>query len=253
MHGIYPGFQSWQAGISVAMDPDSGRKTVILACSVMRTEIGEVLSPGTDVEVRYLEQALHRTPHLMTGRLQAEIDAVSSYAGRIVLGYGLCSNGIVGVIARRQRISVPRCHDCIALFLGSRASYDALFNKFPGTYYLTPGWIEANKDPLGIVEFDYAPRVGSETAIWAMQEELRHYTHIALISSGLTGIEPYRRRAKENAAFFGKEYLELAGTLDYFRKMVRPDPLDQGIVSDDFVSIAEGQHLTQEMFLSLPE
>ncbi len=219
----------------------------------MRTEIEEVLSPDTEVEVRYLEQALHRTPHLMTGRLQAEINAVSGYAGRIVLGYGLCSNGIVGVAARQQRIIVPRCHDCIALFLGSRASYDELFHKIPGTYYLTPGWIEEKKDPLGIVEFDYTPRVGSETAIWAMQEELKHYTHIALISSGLGDIAPYRRRAKENAAYFGKEYLELTGTLDYFRKMARPDPLDEGLVPDDFVSIGEGQHLTQEMFLSLPE
>lgn len=219
----------------------------------MRTEIEEVLSPDTEVEVRYLEQALHRTPHLMPGRLQAEIDAVAGYAGRIVLGYGLCSNGLVGVAARQQSIIVPRCHDCITLFLGSRASYDELFHKTPGTYYLTPGWIEEKKDPLGIVEFDYTPRVGSETAIWAMQEELKHYTHIALISSGLTDIEPYRRRAKENAACFGKEYLELTGTLDYFRKMARPDLLDDGMVPDDFISIAEGQHLTQEMFLSLPE
>lgn len=228
-------------------------KTVILACSVMRTELETVLAQATATEVRFLEQALHRTPHLMTGRLQAEIDAVPGDAGRIVLGYGLCSNGIVGVVARQQGIIVPRCHDCIALFLGSRAVYDALFHKIPGTYYLTPGWIEGKKDPLGIVEFDYAPRVGSETAIWAMREELKNYTYIALINSGLKGIEPYRQRAKENAAFFGKEYLELTGTLDYFRKMARPDLLDEGMVPDDFVSIAEGQQLKQEMFLSLPE
>ncbi|MGP8051452.1 MAG: DUF1638 domain-containing protein [Desulfobaccales bacterium] len=228
-------------------------KTVILACSVMRAEIEEVLSPDTDIEVRYLEQALHRTPHLMTGRLQAEVDAVASYAGRIVLGYGLCSNGIVGVAARQQTIIVPRCHDCIALFLGSRASYDELFHKIPGTYYLTPGWIEEEKDPLSIVEVEYTPRVGSETAIWAMQEELKHYTHIALISSGLTDIEPYRRRALENAAFFGKEYLELTGTLDYFRKMACPDPGDEGLVPEEFLSIPQGQQITQEMFLSLPE
>jgi Protein of unknown function (DUF1638) len=228
-------------------------KTVILACSVMRTEIEEVLPPDNEVEVRYLEQALHRTPHLMPARLQAEIDAVSGYAGRIVLGYGLCSNGIVGVLARRQRLIVPRCHDCITLFLGSRPAYDELFHKIPGTYYLTPGWIEEKKDPLSIVELEYTPRVGSETAIWAMREELKHYTHIALISSGLTDMEPYRRRAKENAAFFGMEYLELTGTLDYFRKMVRPDLLEEGEVPEDFVSIAEGEHLTQEMFLSPPE
>jgi hypothetical protein len=222
--------------------------TVILACSIMRNEIDEVVRGETGFEVRYLEQALHRTPQLMTGRIQAEIDAVSGYAGRIVLGYGLCSNGVAGVVAGRQRIIMPRCHDCIALFLGSRAAYSELFNEMPGTYYLTPGWIEEKKDPLGIVHDDYTPRVGAETAVWVMQEELKHYTHIALISSGLTDIESYRQRAKENAAFFGKQYLEIQGNLNYFRKMIQLGTVDDGVCPDDFVCVPPGLRITQEMF-----
>jgi hypothetical protein len=222
--------------------------TVIVACSIMRTELEEVLRAAAAVEVRYLEQALHRTPHLMTGRIQTEIDAVSSYAGRIVLGYGLCSNGVAGVVAGRQGIIIPKCHDCIALFLGSRAAYVELFNKNPGTYYLTPGWIEEKKDPLGTVQDEYTRRVGYETAVWAMREELKHYTHIAMISSGLTDIETYRQRAKENAEFFGKQYIEIKGNLDYFRKMVCPDIFDEGICSDDFVFVSSSLPITQEMF-----
>jgi hypothetical protein len=222
--------------------------TVILACSIMRTELEEVLRGSAGVEVRYLEQALHRTPRLMTGRIQAEIDAVSSYADRISLGYGLCSNGVAGVVAGRQGIVIPKCHDCIALFLGSRAAYVELFNKNPGTYYLTPGWIEEKKDPLGIVHDDYTPRVGSETAVWAMREELKNYTHIAMISSGLTDIESYRQRAKENAEFFGKQYIEIKGNLDYFRKMVCSDTFDEGVCSDDFVFVSSSLQIAQEMF-----
>ncbi|MGA2939433.1 MAG: DUF1638 domain-containing protein [Syntrophobacteraceae bacterium] len=222
--------------------------TVILACGIMRAELDEVLRGAAGVDVRYLEQALHRTPHLMTGRIQTEIDAVSSYADRIVLGCGLCSNGVVGVAAGRQGITMPRCHDCIALFLGSRAAYDELFNKIPGTYYLTPGWIDEKKDPLGIVQDDYTPRVGYETAVWAMRQELKHYTHIALISSGLADIEACRQRAKENAAFFRKQYIEIKGNLDYFRKMICSDTCNRGICPDDFVFVPSNLEITQEMF-----
>lgn len=222
--------------------------TVILACSIMRTELEEVLRGASGFEVRYLKQALHRTPRLMTGRVQAEIDAVSSYAGRIVLGYGLCSNGVAGVVAGPQGIIIPRCHDCIALFLGSRAAYVELFNKNPGTYYLTPGWIEEKKDPLGIVQDEYIQRVGYETAVWAMGEELKHYTHIAMISSGLTDIEAYRQRAKENTEFFGKQYIEIKGNLDYFRRMVSSDASDEGVRSGDFVFVSSNLPITQEMF-----
>jgi len=223
----------------------SEERIVVIACSIMKNELEEVVSNKPGIEIRYLEQALHRTPLLMPSRIQNEIDAVSEYAGRIVLGYGLCSNGIVGVIARRQPLLIPRCHDCITLLLGSRTAYAELFDRIPGTYYLTPGWIEEKKDPLSIVEDDYAPRVGYESAVWVMQEELKHYTHIALISSGLIDIGPFRERALKNAAFFEKEYLELSANLDFFRKMA-------GIVeagADDFVTIAPGAEVTQEMFL----
>lgn len=222
--------------------------TVVVACSIMRAELEEVTKGAAGVEVRYLEQALHRTPHLMKDRIQTEMEAVCGYADRIVLGYGLCSNGVVGVVAGRQGIIIPKCHDCISLFLGSRAAYDDLFDKIPGTYYLTPGWIEEKKDPLGIVEDDYTPRVGRDAAVWVMQEELKHYTHIALISSGLTDIETYRQRARENAAFFEKQYLEVKGNLDYFKKMVHLDASSKDVFPDGFVLVSPQLSITQDMF-----
>ncbi|MGA3116205.1 MAG: hypothetical protein ABSF90_17430 [Syntrophobacteraceae bacterium] len=44
----------------------------------MWTELEEVLRGAVGFEVRNLEQTLHRTPHLMTGRVQTGIDAVCS-------------------------------------------------------------------------------------------------------------------------------------------------------------------------------
>ena len=77
---------------------------------------------------------------------------------------------------------------------------------------------------------------------------MKHYTHIAMISSGLTDIEAYRQRAKENAEFFGKQYIEIKGNLDYFRKMVSSDTFDGGICSGDFVFVSSNLPITQEMF-----
>jgi len=81
-----------------------------------------------------------------------------------------------------------------------------------------------------------------------MQEELKNYTHIALISSGLTDIEACRQRAKENAEFFGKQYLEIQGNLDYFKKMIEAGTADDGVCPDDFVCVPPGLRITQEMF-----
>ena len=41
-----------------------------------------------------------------------------------------------------EPLVVPRSHDCIALFLGSDAEYHEQFRHFPGTYYVSAGWVE---------------------------------------------------------------------------------------------------------------
>ena len=219
-----------------------GRRAVI-ACRVMEPELQQVLAEGgDDAEILYLDQALHRTPTKLVGLLQEKIDQAAQTASRIVLGYGLCSNGVVGVEARRQGLLLPRCHDCIALFLGSPARYNEIFREKPGTYYLTPGWIAEKKDPLGVLEENEA-RFGRETALWVMEEEFRHYTHISLIDTGVGDIAPLRARAMENAAFMKKQYSEIPGSLDYFRELVR------GPYSEEkFLRLRQGEKFTQEMF-----
>jgi len=221
------------------------KRVALVACEVMKPELERVRETNSHVEILYLEQSLHRTPLKMPGRVQALVDQAAEYADRIVLGYGLCSNGIVGVEARRQELIVPRCHDCIAFFLGSPEAYAKDHEVRPGTYYLTPGWIQERKDPLGIIEDDYRPRFGRETAEWVMKEELKHYTHIVLIDTGVADIAPLRERALENARFFGMAFVEVEGkSLEYFVKLIQ-GPYD----AKDFILLKPGQAVTQEMFI----
>ena len=220
-----------------------GGRRVVIACRVMEPELKQVFSETEeDVEILYLDQALHRTPIRLLGQLQEKIDQVAQTASRIVLGYGLCSNGVVGVTARQQGLLIPRCHDCIALFLGSPSRYQEVFREKPGTYYLTPGWVAEKKDPLGILE-EYVPRYGRETAQWVIEEELKHYTHIALIDTGVQVMAPIRERAMENAAVLKKQYEEIPGSLDYFRKL-----LHGPYTEEKFLSLRLGETFTQEMF-----
>ena len=193
---------------------------------------------------RYLEQGLHRTPKELGPLLQRQIDDVSAHAAEIVIGYGLCSNGIVGIRSGRQTLIIPRVHDCIGLFLGSPGAYRQAFKESPGTFYLTPAWVADRHDPLSIVEDLYTPRVGYDTAVWAMQEELKHYTRFTLILAGANDADSMRGRAQENAAFFDKEFQEIPGSLDYFQKLIEGPHTEE-----DFLFVPPGEQVTQEMFL----
>ena len=232
--------------MSVAEAERNGR-SVIIACRIMEPELAHLLSEknggdeGTDI--LYLEQALHRTPAKLLGQLQEQIDQVARTASRIVLGYGLCAKGIAGVTVAEPELIIPRCHDCIALFLGSPNRHLELFREKPGTYYLTPGWVAEKKDPLGILE-EYVPQYGRETAQWVIEEELKHYTHIALIDTGVEEMAPLRARAMENAAVLKKQYEEIPGSLDYFRELLRGP-----YTEEKFLRLRPGEKFTQEMVI----
>jgi hypothetical protein len=117
-----------------------------------------------------------------------------------------------------------------------------VFREKPGTYYLTPGWI-AEKNPLGILE-EHVPKYGRETAQWVIEEELKHYTHIALIDTGVEEMAPLRERAMENASILKKQFEEIPGSLEYFRELVR-GPYS----GEKLLRLRLGETFAQEMFL----
>ena len=218
-------------------------KRAVLACAVMEREIRQFQNGRIDF--KFFDYGLHRTPENMAKSLQAEIDQIpeEDYDG-IVLGYGLCSNGIVGIRARRHRLIVPRVHDCISLFVGSIESYRDQMTKHPGTYYLTPGWIEKGETPLSKFE-SYARSHGEETARWVLHEEMKNYTRILLINTGVSSMEPYRKVARRNAEFLNVSYEELEGSSDLFRRLVC------GPWEENFLVVERGGSIGQEMFLDL--
>lgn len=219
---------------------------VIVACRIMHPEIENIRNLDSNVEIRYIDQGLHMTPKKMAPVIQEQIDLVTGRFDEIVLGYGLCANGIVGVRARKEGLYIPRSHDCIALFMGSFEAYRTAIKKRPGTFYLTAGWIDGRKDPLSYMEDRYVPRMGRETAEWGMKEELKHYSHFTLINTGVGNLDQMRRQTLENAKFFGKEYEELPGSLSLLKKMI-----NESLRDNDFIFIEPGGSIHQNMFLSL--
>jgi hypothetical protein len=219
-------------------------RVLVLACAVVEAEVRRHVDGRA--QCLFFDYGLHRTPENMAKALQAEIDRVSEAdVDGIVLGYGLCSNGIVGVCSARHRLIIPRIHDCISLFLGSPAAYHEQSTAHPGTYYLTPGWIDKGETPLSKFQ-SYAASYGEETARWILHEEMKHYTRIALIDTGAyPDLDPYREVARRNAEFLGLLYEELRGEPEYFKKLAA-GPWEPG-----FLILQKGVAVQQEMFFDL--
>ena len=121
------------------------RRFRLISCDVLYREMLDVVarSPHT-VDIEFLPKGLHDIGCLgMRERLQAAVDRTEpDKYDALLLGYGLCNNGISGLQARTIPLVVARAHDCMTLFFGERERYMNYFQAKPGTYFLTSGWIE---------------------------------------------------------------------------------------------------------------
>jgi hypothetical protein len=139
---------------------------VVIACQVLQSMLEQMLPDDLAAQVTFMDYGLHRVPSKMTWNLQDAIDGVEE-PSLVVLGYGLCGNGLNGIRAGVHTLLVPRTDDCIAILLGSRQAYVREFEAVPGTYYLSKGWLESGSHPLKEYE-EYVEKYGPAEAEWIM-------------------------------------------------------------------------------------
>ncbi len=209
----------------------------------------EPLLPDGAAHATFMDYGLHRTPALMTPALQAEIDGLDE-PSTILVGYGLCGNGLAGLKSGPHTLVIPRTDDCITLLLGSYRRYKEEFDAEPGTYYLTKGWLESGSNPLQEYQ-ELVAKYDQETADWITDEEYRNYKRLVLVAPDAAELDAYRAQALEVAAYcaarWGFAYEERIGSRDFIEQLVTHGP-QLASSTDDFLVIPPGGEVKQEMF-----
>jgi hypothetical protein len=162
------------------MPENQPKRYKFIGCKVLMRELYQLASASENiVDTLWKKQALHNTPDILRSEVQAAIDAVEAEEEKydaILLGYCLCSNGIVGLKPTRTPIVIPRGHDCITMLLGSRERYQSLFDSYSGgIYWYSPGWIENSimpgRERYDIAYKEYSEKYGEDNAQYLMDME----------------------------------------------------------------------------------
>ncbi len=132
------------------MSAGEHRKFKFIGCEIVYREVCYLAATGPhQVDLHFLPKGLHDLETSdMLGRVQQAVDEVApdSRYEAILLGYARCNDGLVGLTARDIPLVIPRAHDCITFFFGSRETYREQFDAHPGTYYMTSGWSERDQN-----------------------------------------------------------------------------------------------------------
>jgi len=224
-----------------------------IACKVMQREAYFCAARSKNVvDVVLMEQGLHDQPDCLRVEVQKALETTNDIQGRpydaTLLGYGLCSNGIVGLTANIP-IVVPRGHDCVTLLLGSKEKYKEYFDSHRGVYWYSPGWIESGKQPSEerykrLLE-EYKQKFGDDNAQYLMECEqtwIKEYNWATYVEWGLGDTDKYSQYTKQCAEFLKWNYDELKGDPGLMQRM-----LDGQWSEDEFLVVEPGQEINEDL------
>jgi hypothetical protein len=207
------------------------------------------------VDVTLYHYGLHRTPAKLRQSLQEAIDQIGAADGydAVVLAYGLCGKATDGLRAAELPLVLPRAHDCITLFLGSRDRYAGEFQSCPGTYWYVQDFVARADSGSGALSIgaitsadtdaiyaEYVEKYGQDNADYLMETMSAwqaHYERAGYIEMDGAGEGLALAKAQQDAAENGWRFERLAGDLVLIRKLLGGD------WDEDFLTLEPGQQV----------
>lgn len=208
------------------------------------------------IDVELFEIGLHNEPETLNKTLQERLDAVEvGDYDAIVMGYGLCGKALEGIIAPAGLpVIIPRAHDCITLFLGSRSRYQAEFEENNGTYWYSADYIERNSDSnqgmsLGAETVDaggsnydeMVKKYGKENAdylIEVMGGWQQHYSRAAYLAYDFYQSDTAESQARNDARENDWRFDQVAVNLILIKQLLYGE-----WAQEDFLHLEPGQKL----------
>ncbi len=232
---------------------NSPKRLQLIACKVMQKEayLCAARSPHT-IDMVLMKQGLHDTPDLLREEVGKALACTEDVQGNpydaTLLGYGLCSNGIVGLSAEIP-IVVPRAHDCITLLLGSKERYKEYFDSHRGIYWYSPGWIEFGNTPSAAYYEkklrEYEAKYGKENAEYLLEAEqgwLNEYEWATYVDWDLPNTQGYREYTQHAAEHLGLKFDDVRGDSSLMQRF-----FDGKWDDADFLVVPPGKKIADDL------
>lgn len=214
---------------------------VLIACETLKDEIEKVIETlALSIPICWMGNSLHSAPEQLREKLQSTLDGMTGY-DEILLGYGNCGNGLVGLCSHNATLVVPKFADCIDMLLSDNHTLDKARHN---TYFLTKGWLRGESPLMDSWRYQLR-RYGKEQSKKIMRVLYRNYTHLMMIKTGTYELSEIQDEIDEFTAMTDLKLIQGEGSLTILQKLLT------GQWDEDFCIIDRGRATTIDDFLAV--
>jgi hypothetical protein len=198
--------------------------------SVRDDQLDLLPDDGFGVIVLMKSMALHEDPLVLRKEVAKGVELIGPHCRGIMLFYGLCGNAFKHI----HEVEAETGHkltlltdeqgrpvdDCIAAVLGGTDGYYSLLKRYPGVFYLTPGWAENWRDLIFKMELTRGVQKGDLSMLkWMF--DTAGYKKALRIDTGLGDRSIFEEKVQD----FVKEFNFEAATLE--KEFITLDAVDK--------------------------
>jgi hypothetical protein len=205
-------------------------RLALLACRVFEREIAlHAAGAAHLVETRFFEVGLHDRPDQLRATLQAELNSIEARNDieAVALAYGLCGLGTAGLRPARHKLVIPRAHDCITVFMGSKEAYARHQHDCPSCYYYTPGWNRERRVPgpekMEALKTELAKKIDADDIEFLLETERAQWAQhdtATYLDLGTDDAEPEAEYARRCADWLGWKFERIRGDTKLLRDLL---------------------------------
>lgn len=169
-------------------------------------ELGSLPQDGFNLLILMQSMGLHEDPQKLRKEVENAVNLIGPVCHSIMLFYGLCGNAFKNAselekeAGRRLTLLADDegrpVDDCIAAVLGGTDGYLRLLKRYPGVFYLTPGWAENWRELIYKMEMTRGMGKNDlSTLRWLF--ELAGYKKALKLDTGLGDHEAFERHVED--------------------------------------------------------
>lgn len=228
-------------------------KLKLISCEVFtRLACLAVADTPHTIDLEFTKLGAHESPETLRATIQEKIDAAEGQGyDAIILGYGLCGNGTVGLTARSIPLVIPRAHDCCTLFMGSREKFLEHFKDNFSSEWGAAGYMERETNYLRATETgkllgldqeynELVEKYGEENAqfVWETLHPGLHCEEATYIEVPETAHLGYLDRFNAFAKEQGKNFRILQGDMRLIRALLAGEWNEE-----EFLTVSPGKEI----------